>query len=219
MSESVTIALAAVASYIIGATPFGYFAGRLKGIDIRQHGSGNIGATNVLRVLGKGIGIPVFLLDLLKGLIPVLVTRELADGSQAAAIASGLGSILGHMFTFWLGFRGGKGIATSAGVLFGLMWLPALIVIGVWIAVFFLTKYVAVASIAGSAVLPFACYFLCRGPEGERLGAGPLFWFTVVIALLAIFRHRSNIQRLLNGTENRFGKKPGGGENEGEVPP
>lgn len=199
MSEPVIISLAAVASYIVGATPFGYFAGRMKGIDIRQHGSGNIGATNVLRVLGKGVGLPVFALDLLKGLLPVLVVGWLTNHNAPAQLAAGLGAILGHMFTFWLGFKGGKGIATSAGVLFGLMWLPALIVIAVWAVLFFSTKYVAVASIGAALALPPACW--CR------YGVGPLFWFTVVIAALAIFRHRSNIQRLLDGSENRFGRK------------
>ena len=135
------------AAYVVGATPFGYLAGKMKGVDIRQHGSGNIGATNVIRVLGKGIGIPVFILDVLKGLLPVLCARWWNLGMDCQ-IAAALGAVLGHNFTFWLGYKGGKGVATSAGALFGLMWMPTLVAVVTWVVAFFFTRYVAVASLA-----------------------------------------------------------------------
>ena len=186
------------AAYVVGATPFGYLAGKWKGMDIRDHGSGNIGATNVIRVLGKGIGIPVFLLDLLKGLLPVLAVRGMHWG-QGCEIAAALGAVLGHNFTFWLGYKGGKGVATSAGALFGLMWLPTLAVVVVWLVTFFTTRYVALASVAAAVVLPVATAW--------QQGFGALFGFSLALSLLAIWRHRSNLQRLRAGTENRFVRK------------
>lgn len=186
------------AAYVVGATPFGYLAGKMHGIDIRDHGSGNIGATNVLRVLGKKIGIPVFILDLLKGLLPVLCVRWWGLGLWCE-IAAAMGAVLGHNFTFWLGYKGGKGIATSAGALFGLMWLPTLVALGVWLLAFFTTRYVAVASAASAVGLPIATVIVH--------GVGPLFWFSLVISGLALWRHRSNFQRLRAGTENRFDRK------------
>jgi glycerol-3-phosphate acyltransferase PlsY len=127
MSPLAVLILSLFVAYLSGATPFGYLAGKLKGIDIRQHGSGNIGATNAIRVLGKGIGIPVFILDLLKGLLPVLFAKHwLAQmpGAESliswGAVLTALAAVLGHMFTFWLGFKGGKGVATTGGVLLGI---------------------------------------------------------------------------------------------------
>ena len=199
MPPSLTIFTTLAAAYVVGATPFGYMAGKMKGIDIRDHGSGNIGATNVIRVLGKKIGIPVFILDVLKGLLPVLVTHWVGR-DQYCQIAAAMGAVLGHNYTFYLGYKGGKGIATSAGALFGLVWLPALIAVVTWIIMFYATRYVAVASIAAAAILPVA--------TGLHTGVSPSFYFTVALAMLAIWRHRSNIQRLRAGTENRFARKP-----------
>jgi glycerol-3-phosphate acyltransferase PlsY len=190
--------LCALGAYVIGATPVGYMAGKLNGIDIREHGSGNIGATNVLRVLGKKTGIPVFIIDFLKGLLPVLLALKLTNNIECG-IAAGLGAILGHNFTFWLKFKGGKGVATSAGVLLGLMPVPMLCVLATWIVVFYASRYVAVASILAAAVLPVFVWW--------QHSVGSLFWFSLAIGLLAIYRHRSNIQRLMNGTENRFSRK------------
>jgi glycerol-3-phosphate acyltransferase PlsY len=190
--------LCALGAYVIGATPVGFIAGKLHGIDIREHGSGNIGATNVIRVLGKRIGIPVFLLDFLKGLIPVLLALGLTKNTECG-IAAGLGTILGHNFTFWLKFNGGKGVATSAGVLLALMPVPMLCVLATWIVVFYASRYVALASIAAAAMLPLFVWWQHR--------VGSLFWFAVAIGILAIYRHRSNIQRLMNGTESRFSRK------------
>lgn len=186
------------AAYVVGATPFGYLAGKMKGVDIRQHGSGNIGATNVIRVLGKGIGIPVFILDVLKGLLPVLCARWWNLGMDCQ-IAAALGAVLGHNFTLWLGYKGGKGVATSAGALFGLMWMPTLVAVVTWVVTFFSTRYVAVASLASAVILPVATAW--------QNGFGSLFGFSMALSLLAVWRHRSNIQRLRAGTENRFVRK------------
>lgn len=189
-----------VASYVFGATPFGYLAGRLRGMDIRKHGSGNIGATNAFRVLGKPIGIAVFMLDFLKGLLPVLMASQVFPDAPMAPVLAGIGAILGHNFTFWLGFRGGKGIATSAGVLLALLPVAMLVGLGVWFILFFTTRYVAVASIAAAIAIPIVT--AVRAWENR-----PLLIFSIAIAILAIVRHRSNIQRLMAGTENRFTRK------------
>ena len=209
MTQSLVIAclVAAVGSYAIGATPFGFLAGKVHGVDIRDHGSGNIGATNVFRVLGKRVGIPVFILDILKGCLPVMLTRWLAvlePPSEWPAIAAGVGAVLGHNFTFWLHFKGGKGIATSAGVLAALLPIPLVLAMALWAILFFATRYVAVASIGASlmvALSPLALH-LWRGEPGW-----PLVGFGLLLGTLAIWRHRSNIRRLINGTENRFKKK------------
>ena len=198
MPPYLTIFTTLAAAYVVGATPFGYMAGKMKGIDIRDHGSGNIGATNVIRVLGKKIGIPVFILDVLKGLLPVLVTYWVGR-DQYCQIAAAMGAVLGHNYTFYLGYKGGKGIATSAGALFGLVWLPALIAVITWIITFYATRFVAVASIAAAVILPIATVW--------QTGLSPYFYFTVALAILAIWRHRSNIQRLRAGTENRFTRR------------
>ncbi len=207
--EAIACIVAVAAAYVAGATPFGYFAGKMRGIDIRQHGSGNIGATNVFRVLGKRTGIPVFILDMLKGYLPVVITRTVA-GNQGIepewpSIAAAIGSVLGHNFTFWLQFKGGKGIATSAGVLLALLPLTVGAALAAWILLFYTTRYVAVASIAAALMVPAVTVALhiFRGEPGM-----PLVWFSLLIGLLAVWRHRSNIRRLLNGTENRFTKKP-----------
>ena len=206
--EVIACLVAALAAYVIGATPFGYFAGKMRGVDIRQHGSGNIGATNVFRVLGKRTGIPVFILDILKGWLPVILTRWILEPrgipSDWPAIAAGVGAVLGHNFTFWLHFKGGKGIATSAGVLLALLPIPLAAAVAVWLVLFFTTRYVALASIGASlmvAASPLALH-LCRGEPGL-----PLVGFGLLLGLLAVWRHRSNIRRLLNGTEHRFKKK------------
>src|SRR5436190_8322894 len=127
-TEVIASLLAFLASYVTGATPFGYFAGKMRGVDIRQHGSGNIGATNVFRVLGKGIGIPVFILDMLKGFLPVILTESILKDRDIPAvwpaISAAVGAVVGHNFTFWLHFKGGKGIATSAGGLLALLPVP-----------------------------------------------------------------------------------------------
>lgn len=208
-SSEITASLVALLSaYVAGATPFGYIVGRMRGIDIREHGSGNIGATNVFRVLGKRVGIPVFILDMLKGLVPVMVARWVAERQGIApdwpSIAAAVGAVLGHNFTFWLGFKGGKGIATSAGVLLALLPLPLAAALLCWLVLFFTTRYVAVASIGAAVTVPSAAAVLHFWKGTPAL---PLVGFAVLIGVLAVWRHRSNIRRLLNGTENRFAKK------------
>jgi len=202
-------------AYFCGSLPFGYWAGRLRGVDIRKHGSGNIGATNVLRVLGKKTGIPVFALDMLKGLAPVAfaewwMKRCGAEENAASlvAVCCAAAAVLGHMFTFWLDFKGGKGVATSAGALLGLAPLSLAFGFLAWLIVFGLTRYVALASIAAAVALPVAMAMLMilRGTlNWVLLGLG------IVMGVLVIVRHRSNIVRLLKGTENRFGAKKGAG--------
>jgi len=199
----------AALSYLIGSIPSGYLVAKSQGIDIREHGSRNIGATNVLRVMGKKWGYLVFFCDLFKGFFAVKLGATIAAyalfspvlGSVIAAIAC----ILGHNYTLWLRFKGGKGIATSAGVVLALF--PVLVVLSValiWIVVFFAARYVSLASIVAAVALPFVVFFTTR-KSGSDFWI--LFGFSVLIGALAVWRHHSNIGRLLNGTESRFGKK------------
>lgn len=190
-------------SYLVGATPFGFLAGKMKGIDIRDHGSGNIGATNVLRVLGKPVGITVLILDVLKGLVPVIIAK-LASDSSLLHIATAMAAILAHNYTFWLGFKGGKGIATTGGAILPLMpWALLAAVIG-WILVLKISRYVSLASIVAALLIP-----LTLAVESLVTGTweGNIFAFGMFVCLLAIWKHRSNIGRLLRGEENRFEKK------------
>ena len=197
--------IAAAAAYIAGATPFGFMAGRMRGIDIREHGSGNIGATNVIRVLGKGIGIPVFVLDMLKGLLPVVLTRWYCQqqglDAEWPAIAAAVGAVLGHNFTFWLGFKGGKGIATSAGIMLALLPVPLAVGVLAWLIVFYTSRFVALASIASAFAVPGTALVM-RAMYGSP--GWPLCGFAILLGAMAVWRHRSNIRRLLDGTENRF---------------
>lgn len=211
MNSFLAMGAFAAAGYVSGATPFGYLAGRLKRIDIRQHGSGNIGATNVIRVLGKGIGIPVFILDLLKGWLPVWAAKLWLpsaglDASMlaAAAVATGFAAVLGHMFTFWLCFKGGKGVATTTGVLVGVAPDAMLAGLVVWLVVFFATKYVSLASmIASVAVAGWLAVRMARSGEWEPVMLG----FGILVMALVFVRHRSNIGRLMSGTEPKSGAK------------
>ena len=189
-----------VLSYLLGSIPNGLLVGRLRGVDIRRHGSGNIGATNVFRVLGKGPGIGVFLLDAGKGLLAVRLAMAMAPSgsTEIFGVIAAISCIVGHNFPVWLKFKGGKGIATSAGVLIGLLPMATLIVFALWGLVFLSTRYVSLASILAALALPVVVWVLA--------GHGALLYFALAAALLAVARHKSNIQRLLNGTENRFKK-------------
>ena len=205
-------AVTAIAAYLLGSIPTGYLVGKAKGVDIRKVGSGNIGATNVFRFLGKTAGIFVLLADALKGwaavwgMAPFMADHLFPPGSPGGArewlaIVAGIFAILGHNYTCWLQFRGGKGIATTAGVLVALVPQALLAGLAVWIVVFAVGRYVSLASIVAAAVLPFAVW-LTRGTP-------TLIVITACLGALAIYRHKGNIQRLLNGTENRSGlKKP-----------
>ena len=186
--------------------------GKSRGIDIRKEGSGNIGATNVFRVLGKRLGIVVLAIDALKGYIGCKFFPGLAFGwlgrhapvdaalLEYVSIASGLAAIAGHNYPVWIGFKGGKGIATSAGVMLALVPLGLAMALGVWLIVVALTRYVSLGSVAAAAALPAAVWL--------SHGSGRLIAVGGVVGAMAIYRHRSNIQRLLQGTENKIGKRP-----------
>ena len=194
--------------YLLGSCPNGYLVSRSRGVDIRKHGSGNIGATNVLRVLGKKWGYLVFALDALKGLAAVRIAFAIGDGMtpgathpEMLAIAGGLSCILGHTLTIWLHFRGGKGVATSAGVLLGLMPIAVISVLAVWLVLFQITRYVSVASIGAAIALPlFVAVYLRLG----MFTGVSLLPFSILIAGVVLWRHRSNMRRLLHGEEQRF---------------
>jgi glycerol-3-phosphate acyltransferase PlsY len=212
MTPTQAILLSALGGYVSGATPFGYLAGKLtRGIDIRQHGSGNIGATNAIRVLGKGIGIPVFILDFLKGWLPVWLAKEwlaTMPGAESlvstGAVVTGLAAVLGHMFTFWLSFKGGKGVATTGGVLLGIAPIAMLGGLAAFLAVFFTTRYVSLASmVAGVGVVVTMLIQMSR----TGLWDSVLLGFGVLVMLLVIIRHKANIGRILAGTEPKAGKK------------
>lgn len=196
--------LTALGAFLLGSIPTGYLVARAKGVDIRKHGSGNIGATNVFRTLGKPLGIFVFVADALKGFGAVWLADRFGGGSDWAGIIAAVAVIAGHNYTPWLGFKGGKGIATSAGVLLALMPYAVLAIAVVWIVVFKVSRYVSLASVCAAAALPVAVGGLWYAGCG---GNGPLLVFSVVISALAIWRHRTNIQRLRAGTESRFEPK------------
>jgi glycerol-3-phosphate acyltransferase PlsY len=209
----------AIAAYLLGSVPSGFLAGKARGVDVRALGSGNIGATNVIRFLGKPIGLCVLIVDALKGWLACTLLVELvlqlmpswaispgelqASGPfsfrQHLEILGGIFAVLGHNYTCWLGFKGGKGIATSAGVL--LAWVPLGLLLSfvTWILTFAFTKYVSVASMVAALVLPFAVWLVRQDPV--------YVWLTAGLSALAIYKHKSNIQRLLNGTEHRFVSK------------
>jgi acyl phosphate:glycerol-3-phosphate acyltransferase len=198
----VSPALWLLASYFIGAIPTGYLAGRLfRGIDLREHGSRNLGATNVYRTLGWRYALPVGLVDVAKGAVPVLLFAPRVSDSQLFALACGIAAIVGHVFSVFVRFRGGKGVATAAGVMLGLTPLALGVAALTWIVLVKLTGYVSLASIAGAAVLPVAVYLL------ERTERPEILWLDALVALAIIWLHRANIRRLLNGTESRFGRR------------
>jgi acyl phosphate:glycerol-3-phosphate acyltransferase len=198
-----------VLSYLIGSIPWGYLVARSKGVDIRQHGSGNIGTANVLRVMGRKWGYLVFICDFLKGFLSVklgsLVAAYFQGNIVLGSVIAAIACVLGHDYPVWLGFKGGKGIATLTGTVLALF--PPLIFVSfgvVWIAVFAIGRFTSLASISAAIALPVAVSLIVAKTEPDfPLLAG----FSVLMAALAIWRHRSNIVRLLNGRENRFGKK------------
>jgi glycerol-3-phosphate acyltransferase PlsY len=187
-------------AYLLGSIPFGYLLVRIfRKQDIRATGSGNIGATNVARSGAKGLGIATLLLDLGKAFMAVKIAQHLAPGNYDLAVAAAVAAILGHVFPVWLSFRGGKGVASALGVFLALTWPSALAILGIFLVVFLITRYVSLASIIAAAVFPlFGFYFVpFRTPI---VIAGFLF-----IPLLIIVKHHQNIRRLLSGTESRFG--------------
>ena len=206
--------LAVVAGYLPGSVPAGFIAGRMKGIDLRKVGSGNIGATNALRNLGNGIGVAVLFFDALKGLLPCLFFPSLLldlfpEGSfpaeETLSLLVGFSALLGHNYTCWLGFKGGKGIATSAGVVGYLAPIPFAFCLGSWILIFVVTRYVFLASIVAAVSLPIA---VVAWPQEEASRFGPLFWIFFFLGVMALWKHRSNIQRFNQGAEPKaWGEK------------
>jgi len=188
-------------SYLLGATPTSYWVGRVfHGIDLRQHGSGNLGATNTFRVLGWKSALPVIAVDVAKGFVPVWLFPGLCGASFAWTLAFGGAAIVGHMFSLWVRFRGGKGVGTSAGVFLALAPWAVLGAFLVWLALAFLTRYVSVASLGAALTLPV---FVAFTPHAGGRG---LLWFTIGLAVVVIWAHRSNLGRLARGQENRFGR-------------
>jgi glycerol-3-phosphate acyltransferase PlsY len=196
-----------IVAYLLGSIPFGYLAGRVAGVDVRQHGSGNIGATNVLRVLGRKYGYPVFVADALKGFSAVRLSLWLGHNWTHSAyklgVLAAICAVVGHSFPVWLGFRGGKGVATSAGAYFGLFPTETLIAVVVWIITLLLFRFVSVASLVAVATVPLSLWLLVPASADRGL----LLAFTVATTVLVIVRHRSNIQRLFRGTEPRLKRK------------
>ena len=212
MSETTGIFVFALLGYLIGSVNFAVLVAKKHGVDILKEGSGNPGATNVKRVLGKGPGNLVFALDALKGFVgaglPTLVGYVIATQGidfiiQGDAFIHGVagfvGTLLGHCFSCFLKFKGGKGVASTIGGLLVLLPIPILIGAAVWGLVFTLSRYVSLASIALGVSLPLSCFFLKHGQSQ--------FWFAAAIAAFNVWTHRSNIGRLLAGTESRFAKK------------
>ena len=187
-----------VAAYLLGGFPTSYVAGRLlRGIDLREHGSGNLGATNAFRVLGWRAAVPIFLVDIAKGWFPAFWFPAW-DGRPAPewALAYGAAAILGHVFSVWVGLRGGKGVATGAGVFLALAPRAVLLGLLVWVALVYLTGYVSLASVAAAFVLPIAILIF--------QGVQPVFWLALALAVFVTWAHRANIGRLLRGEEYRF---------------
>jgi glycerol-3-phosphate acyltransferase PlsY len=200
--------LTAIGAYLLGSIPFGFLVARARGVDIRSAGSGNIGATNAMRVLGKPAGIAVLLLDAAKGyaavaFLPLLLLKVLPPSSTEPVmlpLLAGIWAVLGHNYTCWLKFKGGKGIATTAGVYLALAPWALLVALVVFLLAVAVTRYVSVGSIAAAIALPAAVWIMM--PGNPCLGL-----VTTALGVLAIYKHKTNIQRLRAGTENRLGSK------------
>jgi acyl phosphate:glycerol-3-phosphate acyltransferase len=190
-----------VAAYLVGAFPTSYVAGKLfKGIDLREHGSNNLGATNVYRVLGWKFAVPVAIVDILKGTLPVVAFAPRVSDSALVAMLVGAMAVVGHVFSVFVGGKGGKGVATSAGVMLGLAPAAVGICMLIWLVLVRTTGYVSLGSMLGAVALPIGIQVLHPGRRELVLPS-------VVLAALIVFLHRANIKRLLNGTENRFGRR------------
>jgi glycerol-3-phosphate acyltransferase PlsY len=194
----VSVALWVLAAYLLGATPTSYLAARLgRGIDLREHGSKNLGATNVYRLLGWKYAIPVGLIDVAKGALPVALAGRWAQGPAWLSVVLGGAAVVGHMFSPYVRFKGGKGVATATGMFVALAPIACLLAVPVWGLCLWITGYVSLSSIV--AVLTFPAWVRLTAP-----GAPATFWASVVLAVLIVFAHRANIGRLVQGTEHRF---------------
>jgi glycerol-3-phosphate acyltransferase PlsY len=193
-------------SYLLGSFPTGAIAGRLHGVNLREHGSGNLGFTNALRVLGPRAGIPVLIVDVLKGLIAVTAVAAIAGASSSLGptgvrVAAGLAAIAGHIWPVFADFRGGRAVATAAGVFLALSPVATVVAIVAWVVIVFASKYVSVGSLAAAVVLPFAVGIESR--VTRVLQPLPLIVAAAAVAIAIVIRHRANMRRLLAGTENR----------------
>jgi acyl phosphate:glycerol-3-phosphate acyltransferase len=197
MGAEIALPLAFVIGYLLGSIPFGLVLTKLAGTpDLRSIGSGNIGATNVLRTGRKGLAAATLLLDALKGTAAVIIAGSI--GGPDAAMLAGLGAFLGHLFPVWLKFRGGKGVAVYIGILLGLFWPGAIVFCVIWLAVAFLTRYSSLSALVASIVTPLLLLLL---------GHSALAALFAVLTLLLFYMHRANIQRLQAGTEGKIGQK------------
>jgi acyl phosphate:glycerol-3-phosphate acyltransferase len=199
-------------AYLLGSIPFGYLLVRIfRKEDIRQQGSGNIGATNVARSGAKGLGVATLLLDLGKAFAGVVIARHIAPGVYDIAVGAAVAAVVGHVFPVWLGFRGGKGVASALGVFLALTWPSGVGILLIFLVVFALTRYVSLASVVAAASFPlFGFYFVALRT--------PMVWFGFLfIPLLVIVKHHANIRRLISGTESRFGSKAGAAAAAGKV--
>ena len=192
------LALGVLLAYLLGAIPTSYLMARhFGGLDLREHGSKNLGATNLYRVMGWRYALPAGALDVAKGTIPVVLVAPRLGPSPWLPIALGLVAIMGHVFSIFVRFHGGKGVATAAGAVLGLAPLPLAVSAAVWLAVVWTSRYVSLGSLAGAAAFPLATWWLQPG-DTPTLIAG------IVLALFIVFNHRANIRRLLAGREARF---------------
>jgi glycerol-3-phosphate acyltransferase PlsY len=192
--------LSVLISYLLGSVNFSYLAGKLlKGIDIRQHGSGNAGATNTLRILGKGPGISVFVLDILKGVFAVVLAVWFVPDSLFMKILCGIAVVAGHNWPIFFNFKGGKGIATTIGVMITICPIPVIFAGILAIIAIIFTRYVSLGSLIFAAALPFFVWWMHKPAE--------IIWVSLVIAIFAFYSHRTNIVKLLNGKENKLGAK------------
>jgi len=226
MTPGQQIALLVPAAYLFGSVPFGLIVGKSKGVDPRTAGSGNIGATNVGRLLGKRFFILVFLLDLMKGLLPMVAAGVLLHSVSDSPSKFGLWllvgftAIVGHMYSVFLGLKGGKGVATSSGVVLGLypyFTVPGIVCLALWSVTFKVTRYVSVASMLAAVAFPVTYVLIGtwrRWPVFDR--QWPLLAFAVLVAVMIVWKHRGNIARLRAGTEHRF--DPSAGPERGTAP-
>jgi glycerol-3-phosphate acyltransferase PlsY len=212
--SSLAAVLALLAAYLLGSVSFAYLLVRtLKGVDLRSAGSGNLGATNAGRVLGRGLGLLILVLDLGKGLLPVLVARGPLDdplvfgGSLPLSVGMGAAAFLGHCYPCWLRFRGGKGVATAAGAILGLAPLAALIALGGFVLGVLVTRMVSVGSMAAAVVLPIGWLCLRREEVFQHPSDGWIMVFFVALTLFVLLRHTPNLHRIIEGTEPRIGRK------------
>ena len=202
------ILIIVLVAYLLGSIPSSVWIGKIfYGIDVREHGSGNAGTTNTIRILGYKAGIPVFIIDALKGWLAVFLTKIIfgyfpsMEMPEYMPIVSAVAVVLGHIFPVFAGFRGGKGVATLLGVGFGLIPIPALIALAIFMVVLFSFGYVSLASIIATITLPVVTYFFVM-PDNILL-----LILTIAVAIFVPITHRQNIKRLMNGTENKFLKK------------